>query len=82
MSIIITIAAKVTDRPFRFQKWCCKGSHLQGKVNRSGDLILTNKVFHAMHLILSLKLGDHKGLPLFVHGRLLKRTLLLDLPAS
>jgi len=58
-----------------------KGSYLQGGVERTGDLILTNEVFHAMHVILSLKLGDHEGLALFVHGRLLKRTLLVVLPA-
>ena len=34
-----------------------------------------------MHVILSLKLGDHEGLALFIRGRLLKRTLLLVLPA-
>jgi len=42
---------------------------------------MTNKVFHAMHVILRLKLGDHEGLALFVHSRLLKRTLLVVLPA-
>jgi len=50
-------------------------------VDRTGDPILTNKVFHATHLILSLKLGDHEGLPLLVHGQFLKRTLLIVLPA-
>jgi len=69
---MITTAAKVTDRSLR--------SHLQGGVDRTGDPILTNEVFHAMHVILSLKLGDHKGLTLFVHGCLLKRTLLVVLP--
>jgi len=54
---------------------------LQGGADRTGDLILTNAVFHAMHIILSLKLGDHEGLALFVHGHLLKRTLLTVLPA-
>jgi len=44
--------------------------YLLGGVDRTGDLILTNKVFHAMHIILGLKLGDHEGL-----GLLLKRTL-------
>ena len=34
-----------------------------------------------MHVILSLKLGDHEGLALFVHGQLPKRTLFLVLPA-
>ena len=33
-----------------------------------------------MHFILILKLGDHEGLALFVHGQLLKRTLLVVLP--
>jgi len=54
---------------------------LQEGADRTGDPILTNTVFHAMHVILSLKLGDHKGLALFVHGRLLKRTLFIVLPA-
>jgi len=35
-----------------------------------------------MHIILSLKLGDHEGLPLLVHGQLLKRTLFIVLPAN
>jgi len=34
-----------------------------------------------MHVIFSLKLGDHEGVVLFVHGWLLKRTLLIVLPA-
>jgi len=34
-----------------------------------------------MHVILSLKLGDHKGLALLIHVHLLKRTLLVALPA-
>jgi len=34
-----------------------------------------------MHIMLSLKLGDHEGLAFFVHGRLLKRILLPVLPA-
>ena len=55
--------------------------HLQGGADRTGDLILTNAVFHAMHVILSLKLGDHEGLTLFIHGHLLKRTLLIVLLA-
>jgi len=71
--IIITIVAKVTDRR--------KGSHLQGWVDKTGHPLLTNAVFHAMHVILSLKLGDHEGLPVFVHGRLLQRTLLIVLLA-
>jgi len=94
-----------------------KGSYLQGGADRTGDLILTNtvfhatgdpdgtrthnpqpgtvadrplnilntdvptnEVFHAMHVILSLKLGDHEGLALFIHGCLLKKTLLVVLP--
>jgi len=54
---------------------------LQGGADKTGDpiLILTSEVFHAMHIILSLKLGDHKGLALFNHDQLLKRTLLLVL---
>jgi len=43
--------------------------------------MLTNAVCHAMHLVLSLKLGDKEGLALFVHGQLPKRTLLVVLPA-
>jgi len=39
--------------------WSQKGSHLQGGVDRTGDPILTSEVFHVMHVILSLKLGDH-----------------------
>jgi len=58
-----------------------KGSYLRGGVDRTGDPILTNVLFHAMHTILSLKLGDHEGFALFIHGRLLKRTLLVVLPA-
>jgi len=58
-----------------------KGSHLRGGVDRTGDPILTSEVFHAMHVIPSLKLTDHGGLALFVHGRLLKRTLPLVLAA-
>jgi len=53
---------------------------LQGGVDRKGDPIWTNAVFHAMHIILSSKLGDHEGLTLFIHGQLLKRTLLVVLP--
>jgi len=61
----------------------CKGSYLQGGTDRTGDLIVTNdgQVFHAMRVILSLKLEDHEGVALFVHGLLLKRTLLVVLPA-
>ena len=55
-------------------------SHLRGGVNTTGDPILTSVVFHAMHVILSLKLGEHEGLAVFVHGGLLKRTLLIVLP--
>jgi len=57
-----------------------KGLYLRGAVDRTGDPILANKVFHVMHVILSLKLRDHKGLALFFHGHLLKRTLLIVLP--
>ena len=58
-----------------------KGSFLQKGADRTGDATLTNKVFHAMHVIPSLKLGHHKSLTLFLYGRLLKRTLLVVLPA-
>jgi len=81
--IIIAIAAKVTGRPFR----SCKCEVTKGRTCREGwaepcgDPVLINEVFHAMHVILSLKLGDHEGLALFVHGWLPKRTLLLVLPA-
>jgi len=34
-----------------------------------------------MHVTLSLKLGDHEGLALFIHDCLLKSTLLVVLPA-
>ena len=34
-----------------------------------------------MHIILGLKLGDHEGLTLFIHGHLPKRILLVVLPA-
>ena len=61
------------------RRW--KWSHLRGGVDRTGDLVLTNDIFHGMHVILSLKLGDHWGLALFFHGCLLKRTLLVVLPA-
>ena len=56
------------------------GSTCRG-VDRTGDPMLTNVVFHATHVTLSLELGYHKGLAPFIHGRLLKRTLLLVLPA-
>jgi len=54
---------------------------LRGGLDRTGDPTLTSQVFHAMHVTLSLKLGDHEGLALFIHGHLLKRTLLVVLPA-
>jgi len=53
---------------------------LQAGVDRTGDPILTNEVFQAMHAILSLKLGDHEGLTLFIHDWL-QKTLLVVLPA-
>jgi len=53
---------------------------LQGGADRTGDPILTNGLFHAMNIILILKLGYYEGLTLFVHGHLLKRTLLVFLP--
>jgi len=40
----------------------CKGSYSRGGADRTNDPILTNTVFYAMHVILSLKLGDHEGL--------------------
>jgi len=52
-----------------------KGLHVQGGADRTGGLILNNVVFHAIHITLTLKLGDHEGLS--VHGWLLKRTLLV-----
>ena len=52
-------------------------SHLQGEEDRIGDPILTNEVFHAMHVILSLKVGYHEGLVLFIRGWFLKRTRLI-----
>jgi len=58
-----------------------KESDLQRGADRTGDPTLTSKVFHAMDITLSLKLGDHEGLALFVHSQLLKRTLLVVLPA-
>jgi len=54
---------------------------LPGGADRTGDPILTNVVFHAMHIILSLELGDHEDLTFFVYGQLLKRTLFVVLPA-
>jgi len=57
-----------------------KESHLRRRADRTGDPILANAVFDATHVILRLKLGDHEGLALFVHGRLLKRTLLIVPP--
>jgi len=55
---------------------------LQAQADKAGDPILTNKVFHTIHIIRSLKLGDHEGLPLFDLGHLMKRTLLTVLPAT
>ena len=49
---------------------------MQEGVERTGDPILTNAVFHAIHIILSLKLGGHKGVTFFLHVRLLKKMLL------
>lgn len=48
---------------------------MQGGVDRTGDPKLPNEVFHAIHVIRSMKLGDHEGLALFVHGRDMKKTL-------
>jgi len=57
MLIIITIAAKVIDRSRNFCKsGGHKGLHLQAGVDRTDDPIFTNEVFHAIHLIHSLKL--------------------------
>jgi len=42
--------------------------------------MLTSWVFHAIHVMLSLKLGDQECLGLSVHGWLLKSTLLIVLP--
>jgi len=72
--LVIIIAAKITDRPFTSRKWgVVKGSYLQGEADRTGDPVVASEVFHAIYVILSLKLGDHKGLALLVHGLLLKR---------
>jgi len=49
-------------------------------MDRTGDPIVTNALIHAVQVTLGLKLGDHEGLALLVHGRLLKRTLLVVLP--
>jgi len=59
-----------------------KGSYLQEGADSSGDPILTNAVFHAMHITLCLKLGDHDVLVIFVLGHLLRRTLLMFCPRS
>jgi len=67
--------------PMSEQVRSLQGSYLQGGVDRTGDPILTHKAFHAMHVILILKLGNYEGLALFIHGRLLKRTLLIVLLA-
>jgi len=58
-----------------------KTLHLQGLVDTTGDSILAKEIFQAMHITLNLKLGDHESLTLFVHSWLLKRTLLVFLPA-
>jgi len=55
--------------------------HLQGLVDTTGDPTLAKEVFHAIRVILILNLGDHKGLTLFIQSWLLKRTLLIFLPA-
>jgi len=46
-----------------------KGLHVQGGSDRTDDTILSNAVFHAIPVILSLKLGDQEGLAVFIHGR-------------
>jgi len=51
-----------------------------GGAGRTGDPLRTNAVFPALHVTRGLKLGQRQGLALSVHGRLLKRTLLLALP--
>jgi len=58
-----------------------EGVVLAERGEQEGDPILTSEVFHAMHVIVILKLGDHGDLALFVHGCLLERTLLVVLPA-
>jgi len=55
--------------------------HLHRGADRTSDPILNNEVFHATHVILRLKLGDHEDLALFVHGHLLRRTLFIVPPA-
>ena len=57
-----------------------KGLHLQGGVDRTGDPILTNEVFHGSACHTRFTAEGHKDLALFVHDQLLKRTLLLVLP--
>ena len=37
-----------------------KGSYLRGGADRTGELLLTSEVFHAMHVIPSLKLGGSR----------------------
>jgi len=54
--------------------------YVQGGVDRTGNSILSNELFHAMDIILSLKLRDGEGLAFFICGQLLKRTLLFVLP--
>ena len=78
--IIITTAAKVTDRPLRSRKWGVVKGRSCGGGDRTGDPTLTNAVFHAMLVIPRLKLGDHEGLAFFTRGWPLKWTLLVVLP--
>ena len=59
----------------RSQSCTCRDGWI-GQVTQYGQA-----VFHAMHVILILKLGDHEGLTLLIHVHLLKRTLLVVLPA-
>ena len=81
--IIITVAAQVTDRSLGSHKrGVGRGrSYLRGGADRTGDPMMSSVVFHAVHVVLGFKLGDHEGLAPFGHGRLLKRTLLVVLPA-
>jgi len=51
-------------------------------VDRKGDSILTREVFNARHVILSLKLVNHKGLTLFCLCLVSEEDLDVVLPAT
>ena len=77
--VVIIIAVKVIDRPFKFQKW----RSIKGHTCREGRIEEVTQYWPTQcsmqYTSLRLKLGDHEGLSLFVRGSLLKRTLLLVL---